>query len=255
MVLRRLGNKKKIAHKIYSLFPAHSVYIEPFFGAGGMFFNKPRAKHNILNDNDEEVHNLFWVLQRNHSELLEIAKQAVQHESLFTHWKKNKETTPVLRAMRFLYLSNYSFMGKMDTLKIGPTHSHQIMLDAIEKTSSMLEGVVFTKGCFRDMFRKINFPEHQKIVIYCDPPYLDTDNNYQAGFCKQDVIDLFDLLQQYDYPFYYSEFNHPFIVEQAKERSLDIITIGERQSLKNRSTEIVVTNHPVWSNSLFGGGV
>lgn len=40
-----------------------------------------------------------------------------------------------------------------------------------------------------------------------------------------------------------SEFNHPFILEQAKERNLNVITIGERQNLKNRRIEILVTNY------------
>jgi DNA adenine methylase len=50
MILRRLGNKSKIASEIYRHFPPHRTYVEPFFGAGGMFFNKPKAKYNILND-------------------------------------------------------------------------------------------------------------------------------------------------------------------------------------------------------------
>ena len=34
------------------------IYIEPFFGAGGMFFNKRKAKYNVLNDLDSEIFNL-----------------------------------------------------------------------------------------------------------------------------------------------------------------------------------------------------
>ena len=59
MILRRLGNKQAIAHKIIPYFPPHKIYIEPFFGAGGMFFNKPKAKYNIVNDLDSDVFNLF----------------------------------------------------------------------------------------------------------------------------------------------------------------------------------------------------
>jgi DNA adenine methylase len=40
-----------------------------------------------------------------------------------------------------------------------------------------------------------------------------------------------------------SEFDHPFILEQAKQRNLNVITIGERQNLKNRRTEILITNY------------
>ena len=43
MILSRLGNKSAIADKIIQYFPSHEIYIEPFFGAGGMFFNKPKV--------------------------------------------------------------------------------------------------------------------------------------------------------------------------------------------------------------------
>ena len=62
MILRRLGNKTKIAKEIQKYFPTHSIYVEPFFGAGGMFFNKPKVKFNIVNDMDSDVFNLFQVV-------------------------------------------------------------------------------------------------------------------------------------------------------------------------------------------------
>ena len=74
MILRRLGNKKKIAVEIQKYFPPHKIYIEPFFGAGGMFFNKPKAETNILNDLDSDVFNLFNIITNNGNEFLEHFK-------------------------------------------------------------------------------------------------------------------------------------------------------------------------------------
>ena len=48
-----------------------------------------------------------------------------------------------------------------------------------------------------------------------------------------------------------SEFDHPFILEQAKERNLNVIIIGERGNLKNFRTEILVTNYQNMQQSLF----
>ena len=62
MILRRLGNKSKIAKEIQKHFQKHDIYIEPFFGAGGMYFNKPKANYNIVNDIDGDVFNLFQVV-------------------------------------------------------------------------------------------------------------------------------------------------------------------------------------------------
>ena len=75
MILTRVGNKKRIASYIYKLFPEHNLYIEPFFGAGGMFFQKPRSKYNIVNDLDSDVYNLFMVIlnqKEDFKKLLEI---------------------------------------------------------------------------------------------------------------------------------------------------------------------------------------
>ena len=74
MILRRLGNKKKIAKEIQKHFPVHKIYIEPFFGAGGMFFNKPKVKYNFLNDNDSEVFNLFNVVSTKKEQFEELFK-------------------------------------------------------------------------------------------------------------------------------------------------------------------------------------
>lgn len=51
--------------------------------------------------------------------------------------------------------------------------------------------------------------------------------------------------------FAYSEFDHPFILQQAKERNLNVIRIGERQNLKNRRIEILVTNYKTSQLNLF----
>ena len=40
-----------------------------------------------------------------------------------------------------------------------------------------------------------------------------------------------------------SEFEHPFITEQVKQRGLNVINVGERQNLNNRKVEILITNY------------
>ena len=62
-MLNRIGSKKVLASDYLALFPKHRIYIAPFFGAGGVFFQKPLSNHNFLNDIDEDVYNLFSVLK------------------------------------------------------------------------------------------------------------------------------------------------------------------------------------------------
>lgn len=90
MILRRLGNKRKLAPLILPHFPPHDVYLEPFFGAGGMFFAKPKARHNFLNDADAEVYNVFRVLQDAPNELRRELETVPIHQKLFDEWAEGR---------------------------------------------------------------------------------------------------------------------------------------------------------------------
>ena len=106
---------------------------------------------------------------------------------------------------------------------------------------------------FRKFFNNFQIREtEEQHFIYCDPPYLGTDSNYSNNFTEEQTQDLFNTLQEIKCKFAVSEFNHPFIIEQAEKRGLNVITIGERQNLKNRRTEILVTNYKK-PMSLFDG--
>jgi len=254
MILRRLGNKAKLVDKILPHFPPHKTYIEPFFGAGGMFFNKPKAKYNIVNDLDSDVFNLFQVVM-NDKESLEKAFYLMPiHTDLLKYWKKHKETDPIKKALRFLFLSNFTFMGTGNSLAIGDGNTKEVLFDRLDETYKMLENVWFCNECFRTFIPLATSKRVGDIndsFVYLDPPYLLTDDNYLHSFKEQDCIDLLDCVQKTGVKFAYSEFDNPFILQQAKERNLNVITLGERCNLKNRRTEILITNYKNTQLNLF----
>ena len=251
MILRRLGNKKKIAKEIQKYFPEHKIYIEPFFGAGGMFFNKPKAKYNIVNDLDSDVFNLFQVVMNQKEELERAFYLMPIHSDLLNYWKQNKETEPIKKALRFLLMSNFTYLGKMCTLLFGGSRytGKKEYFELINKTFDFLFDVQINNKDFKDFLKNISLDdrsgkgETEKTFIYSDPPYLQTDDNYSNSFKESDSFKLFEALEKTGCKFAYSEFNHPFIIQQAKERNLNVHIIGERQNLKNRRTEILVTNY------------
>lgn len=260
MILRRLGNKKKIAKKIQAYFPVHKIYIEPFFGAGGMFFNKPKAKYNIVNDLDSDVFNLFQVVMNQKEELEKAFCMMPIHSDLLNYWKEIEETEPVKKALRFLLLSNFTLMGNGGTLRCTTNGSNETTKQNFPKLLSMcfdyIQDVQFFNKDFKDFIKLPSFindgrNDQEKTLIYCDPPYLGTKDNYSHSFKEQDSLDLFNTLEQTGCKWAMSEFDHPFILKQAKERNLNVIEIGERQNLKNRRTEILVTNYKTNQLNLF----
>ena len=245
MILNRLGNKTKIAKEVQKHFPKHSIYMEPFFGAGGMFFNKPKAKYNFLNDFDDDVYNLFRQLLDNKDELVKWINITPVTETQFKEWGKGKrEDSKLLNAIRFLFISNFGLYGKPNTLRIGAVNPKKQILNQIDFTFDYLQNTYFFNTDFRKFFKKCDYKGNiEKSFCYCDPPYLGTDDNYSNSFNEQDSSDLFDMLCNSGVKWAMSEFDHPFIIEQAKQRGLEITIIGERQNINNRRIEVLIHNY------------
>ena len=51
----RIGSKRSVKELIAEYIPKHKKYVEPFLGAGVIFFHKDKAKQNVLNDIDKDL--------------------------------------------------------------------------------------------------------------------------------------------------------------------------------------------------------
>jgi DNA adenine methylase len=58
-VLKYPGAKWRIADWIISYIPEHRSYLEPYFGSGAVYFNKPQSPIETISDIDGDVVNLF----------------------------------------------------------------------------------------------------------------------------------------------------------------------------------------------------
>jgi len=245
MILNRLGNKTRIAEKIQKHFPPHDIYMEPFFGAGGMYFNKPKAKYNFINDLDDDVYNLYRQIQFNTDEFISVFSKMPITETQFKEWGKGKkEDGELMSAIRFLFISNFGLYGKPNTLRIGAFNTRKTILNNVDITLKWLNDSFFFNADFRKFFNKCDYKSNiHRCFCYCDPPYLGTDDNYSSSFSEKDSNDLFNILMESGVKFAISEFDNPFILEQAKKHELNIIIIGERTNLMNKRVEVLITNY------------
>lgn len=258
--IRRLGKKTnpKIRNKIISYFPFHTTYLEPFWGGGGMFFNKERAKYNFLNDLDGDVYNAFVVISERRAELVNYLELVPYGTDVFGYFKRLKTTDPVKKCAKFLILSAWGYMGTPGTCKFGLENSKKNLIAEIEKTYRSLVGGEnrFLNCDFRKFFKQINFKhetekcdckdDKETAFAYLDPPYLGTANNYDTPvWAELDVIDLMDIMQNFGMKMAMSEFDHPFVIAEAEKRGFTVIYLGERQNMKNVRQEILILNYEV----------
>lgn len=242
-----MGNKRRIAQKIIPYFPEHTTYLEPFFGGGGMYFSKPKAKYNIVNDQDSEVYNLFTVISNDQEALEREVINLPLSEELFRYWMKHPEVDPVRKALRFIFITNFSFLGKGTTFAFNNKNKINLMYERIRQCNESLFGTEFANCDFRKFLSRIPSKSENELrssLVYCDPPYLETSNNYLTPkWGKADVDDLFKILVNSGRNFCLSEFDHPYILQKAVDHNLNTILIGERQNLKNRRMEVLITNY------------
>ena len=248
MILTRPGNKRRMHKFLHTHFPPHKMRIELFFGAGGSFFYLPEPKYSILNDLDDDVTNLYLTVQNNKEELIkEIIKMPIS-ETLIKYYKKNLEVDPIKKATRFVLLSNFTYLGKGDTLRVGLDNAKKSIIKNIDLTFLKLQNCKILNRDFREVLSTISFTkglnDRENCLVYLDPIYHETEYWYKVPkWTKSDTIDCLDIVANCGIPSAMSEFNNEFVIKEAKERNLNIIFLKERNNIKNVRTEILITNY------------
>lgn len=248
MVLTRLGNKRKMKEHLSIHFPPHKMRIEPFFGAGGSYFYLPKPKYAILNDLDDDVTNLYMIILNQREELIRQIRLMPISQSLVKYWKKNTELDPMKKALRFLLLSNFTYLGKGDTLRLGLDNAKRTLINNIEPTFLALENAKITNVDFRDVVSKISFSEKliskDQAFIYLDPIYLDTTHFYKVPkWTISDTEDCFKIMKGSGIRTAMSEFDNTIVINLAKKYDMNVIYLKERHNINNRRTEILITNY------------
>jgi len=252
--IKRLGTKTKIMQTLIAFFPEHEAFIEPFSGSGSVFFNKPQALYNFINDADANIALTYNMLQDPIQtaaliDYLEFVPYSVQI------WEQLKVLQPkndIEKVAKFLILSNWGLLGQGATLKISLDSPKCQMLKLINATVKRLaNSKIKWHSCDFEKFlnsvaitERINDTDLKKTFIYCDPPYLNTTNNYDTPAWK--VADLERLILaciNKGCKFAISEFGSPEVLALQEKYGLHLNIIGEVKNLKNRRTEILLTNY------------
>jgi len=258
-MINRIGNKRRIADKIIPLFPEHKTYIEMFFGGGGMFFKKPKAKYNIVNDNSADVFNLFVVVNEKYDDLINYILTVPLHSEVMNYWMCKQESDPVKKATRFLYLSHFAMYGnyegrkKSRTMDLSVENSWDNIIAKLYFIQSFIKDVIFLHKDFRNVLSCIPKGDiADDAFIYADPPYLEsTEKYYKTGWKEQDTVDLFEVLVSSGIRFAMSEYNNPVVLELAKKHNLEVHKIADVYAMsKAKRTEILITNYDVYNKQL-----
>jgi DNA adenine methylase len=180
--MRYHGGKWRLATWIIEHLPPHRVYVEPFGGAASVLMRKPRSFAEVYNDLDDEVVNVFHILQE------PVAAAELERRCSLTPFARSefelayKSTNdPVERARRILIRSwmghGASGMRKHRTgFRVNPHRQRTTAADdwstwplSIPAFTARLRGVTIES---RPAAKLIADHDTPQTLFYVDPPYL-----------------------------------------------------------------------------------
>lgn len=186
------GNKARHSEWIVQHIPEHTCYVEPFGGAAGVLFNKPKSKVEVYNDLNGDIVHFFRVLRERPDELKKWLQRVPFARELHEKWATefyNGERCDddIERAGRFFFLRYAQFGGKyygdsgFATKKTGnPARPFARKTERLDTFADRLRHVTIENEPYLDILERYDGPN---TVFYLDPPYQGTEYQYESeGF-------------------------------------------------------------------------
>ena len=242
----------------YVLACPHDEYREPFFGGGSVFFNKNKARYNLLNDIDGELMTTYRVMQdpKLREKLISLVSAEIATKE---RWREIFDFIPrndLEIAFKYFYLNRTSFSGKLvspawgyrDKRSLPPKRWHE----KITPCGQMLEGVDLLNKDFEEI---IQCPSKgNNVLMFIDPPYYKPPKkkHYRNGFNLCDHVRLANCLRKTPYNFIltYEDaqevrdlYSWAYIndIEFAYRVDNSAINNGQR----HKGAELIITNYKI----------
>ena len=268
-VLKWVGGKRQLLETLAPLLPKKTdPYCEPFVGGGAMlFYLQPKVAY--INDANEELMNVYRVIQTDVDALIEQLGEFRNEEDFFyevREWDRDQERyqarSEVERAARILYLNKTCYNGLYRVNNAGEFNSpfgnyrnpnivNAPVLRAVSHYFNTAE-IHMRSGDYENILNEIP----QGTFIYLDPPYdpVSETANFtgyvRGGFPKEDQVRLrqcCDQLRSRRMRFMLSNSDTEFIRREYKTYKIEkvqakrsINSVGEK---RGDVDEVIVRNY------------
>lgn len=181
-----IGGKRRLADHLIPRFPEHDCYVEVFAGGAALYFMRPPAKVEVINDINGELVNLYRVVQHHLEEFVRQFKWALSSRQVFKWLQETipETLTDIQRAARFYYLQHNCFGAKVEGQSFGTatTTPPGLNLLRLEETLSAAHlRLSQTYVEHLDWLACVDRYDRPHTLFYLDPPYWETEG-YGVAF-------------------------------------------------------------------------
>jgi DNA adenine methylase len=216
------GGKQTMARDILPLIPKHTLYCEPFFGGGALFFAKPPSQVEFINDKNGEVINFFHVVQTRFGDLQKAISATLHSRDIFYQardiYNAPKGYSEVKRAWAFWVVANQSFFGNLRNWSCSSQGKTAQTLKRKRDNFSRyyaerLKGVQIENY---DAVKLIQRCDGKGSFFYLDPPYFNSDMGPYSGYSEADFEELLKILTKIKGKFILSNYRSPLLTRYIR---------------------------------------
>lgn len=281
-----VGGKRSLLHQILPRFPKrYGKYIEVFGGAAAVLFAKPITNHEVYNDFQDNLVNLFLVIKEkplsflnelgifpiisrtefellkefasgdlkpyaslnNEIELAEIILEPLDYKTIKNILSTRSKLRDVHRAVNYYKLIKTSYAAGGSTFGGVPVTISSLKIKRdILSASDRIKKVIIENKDFEELIRQY---DRDDSFFYCDPPYYQTERIYDADFGKDDHNRLFNVLSNIKGKFLLSYNDCEYIRELYKNYVMVPVTrlnnIGQRYNPGSNFEELLIANYDI----------
>lgn len=172
---------------------SHRLYCEPFCGGAAVLLAKSPSEHEVLNDSDGELVNLFRQVKYHSNELVNEMQWMVESRRDFVDFRLQPGLTEIQRAARWLFRNYYSYAGDNDSFgvkRIGFT-TRSYMLAKITSLHTRLDRVTIENLTWQ---RCVALYDCTEALFFLDPPYTAGEVRAYAPWTDANVLELASVL-------------------------------------------------------------
>jgi DNA adenine methylase len=260
------GGKTYLATAILQMMPAHTHYVEPFFGGGAVLFRKPNklvdGHSEVINDVYADLIN-FWKVLSSEKDFALFKRKVAATPFSKPAWEEALVCTSanlVDRAVAFFirYRQSRQGLGR-DFATLSRRRTRRGMNEQVSAWLSAIEGL---DEAHERLSRVVIYQEDATSVIrreddddtffYCDPPYVAETRVVPDAYTFEMTIsqheDLLETLSRIRGKFILSGYRSKLYDKAAKQngwsrRDIEIDNKASSQQVKPKKIECIWTNY------------
>jgi DNA adenine methylase len=171
------GGKQSMLKYILPMIPEHTVYVEPFFGGGAVFWAKEPKKSETINDYNGMVINFYEQLKINFNELKKIIDATPFSRQVYKNAMVVYENPyifmPLVKAWAFWVGTTQGFSNKIGSWKSTRITAKESLLNNNKKTEftrELSERLAITQIEHMDAVKLIERLDSPDTFFYIDLP-------------------------------------------------------------------------------------